>query len=152
MHKITRDKLQNLVGKLYVESCNEFGCNSCDDVNNMMLVHSYIISNITTHIRRTRRAIKTVEVICIVLILLSLIIKSVPSQILENLIYTTISVVLFGIFYRLRIRNYLKESQKYALYYLSITYHYIADLADNNEELINTYNILVETYYDFLSL
>lgn len=152
MSKITRDKLQNLVGKLYVESGNEFGCNSCNVVNNMMLVHSYIISNITTHIRRTRRVINIVEVVCIVLILLSLIIKSVPSQILEDLIYTTISVVLFGIFHRLRVRNYLKDHQRYALYYLSITYHYIADLADNDEELTNTHNILVETYHDFLSL
>lgn len=152
MHKITRDKLQNLVGKLYVESGNKFGYNSCDVVNNMMLLYSYIISNMTTHIRRTRRAINIVEVVCIVLILLSLIIESVPYKILEDLIYTTISVVLFGIFYRLRVRNYLKDNQRYALYYLSITYHYIADLADNNEELTNTHNILVETYHDFLSL
>ena len=85
MHKITRDKLQNLVGKLYVESGNEFGYNSCDVVNNMMLLHSYIISNMTTHIRRTRRAINIVEVVCIVLILLSLIIESVPYKILEDL-------------------------------------------------------------------
>ena len=126
MGKITRDKLSNLISWTYTQSNNGYDFGDTDDVviQNMIIVHSYVISHIVDRIRRTRRMINITEAIGAILILVAIICKAIPLMVLESLIYTTITVILFDIFYKLRIHNYLKDAQKYIYSNFHINYSY----------------------------
>ena len=155
MSKITRDELTDLISATYIEHNNgdEFGDNTNTIINNMILIHGGIIMDIINRINHARIMIGITELAGVIGILICLFQKSISFAILESVICTTITVLLFDFLYKLKVRNYLKNVQIYVVYHLSIIYHYIVNLdKEENDTLIDAYNRMCEIYYEFLNL
>ena len=157
MFKLDVEDLTDLVALEYASTNNgaDFGEDDDSVIAHMIISYHNMIISTGKHIRRTKRIINLFEVIgCMISVFL--LVTNYAPKMLNYAVVTTSLILLFDIFYRIRIRNYLVNCLAYMSCQMAIIYHYIRDIRiedsdDDENVLVNTFNKVVDTGCDFLN-